>query len=85
MSGILTRPNTYQMEGREEKTVENKASKMTFLTGQQAGKCNANHEALPEESSKVAAEPQHEATTDWHCVDFNLAKITFSYIKHANC
>ena len=63
---ILTKPNTYQREGGEGKRLENKAIK-------QASKCKANHEAPPTESSKVAPEPQQEATADWHCFYFNLA------------
>ena len=31
---------------------------MTFHTGQQASKCNANHEALPAENSKRRPKPQ---------------------------
>ena len=53
ISGILTRPDTYQTEGGERTKrggggggrVENKASKMTYLTGQQASKCNPHHGA----------------------------------------
>ena len=37
-------PDTYQREGGEGKRLENKASKITFLAGQQACKCKANHE-----------------------------------------
>ena len=53
ISGILTKSDNYQREGRGGKRLENKASKMTFLTGQQASKCKANNEAPPTESSKV--------------------------------
>ena len=56
VSGILTRPDTYQREGGAGKRLENRESKMTFHTGQQASKCKANHEAPPAESSKVAPE-----------------------------
>ena len=38
----------------------------------------------PVESSKVTPEPQREATADWHCVDFNLASITFYHICKKN-
>ena len=58
ISEILTTPDTYQREGGEGKRLENKASKMTFLTGQQASECKANYEALPTESLKVAPEPR---------------------------
>ena len=38
VSPILTRPDTYQREEGEGKRLENRASKMTFLLGQQASK-----------------------------------------------
>ena len=60
VSGILTKPDTYQREGREGKKFENKTNKMTFLTDQQASKCKANHEAPPAESSKVTPGPHPE-------------------------
>ena len=53
ISGILTKPYTYQREGSEGKRLENKASKMTFLTGQQAGKqMQCNHGASPSRELK---------------------------------
>ena len=50
--------NTYQTrylprEGGERKRLENKASKMTLLTGQQGSKCKANHEAPPQASREL--------------------------------
>ena len=51
ISGILTRPDTYQREGGEGRGgggwLENKASKMTYLVGQEASKCDVNHGAPP--------------------------------------
>ena len=70
IGGILCLPR----EGREGKRVENKASKMAFLTGQQASKWKENHEAPTAESSKITPELRRKATTDRHCLDFNLAQ-----------
>ena len=57
---------------------------MTFVTGQQAKKCKTNHEVPPAESSKVAPEPRREVAADRHCLDFNLALITFSHFEILN-
>ena len=50
ITGILTRPDTYQREGGERRGgggggLDNKASKMT--SGQEASKCDVNHGAPP--------------------------------------
>ena len=62
ISGILTRPDTYQTEGGEWEGgggggLDNKAGKMPYLTVQQASKCDANHGAPLAENTKVAPEP----------------------------
>ena len=65
--------NFHVMQKEFDFMLTTKASKMTFLAGQQASKCKTNYEAPPAESSKIAPEPQQEATADQHCLDFNLA------------
>ena len=52
ISGILTRPNTYLPKGGQRGALENKVRKMTYLTGQQASECNANHGVPPSKEYK---------------------------------
>ena len=74
ISGILTKPSTYQREGSEgKKGLKRQAGKTTFLTSQLASKCKAHHKTLPAKSSKVTSEPRREVTADWHCLGVNFA------------
>ena len=54
ISGILTRPDTYQTEGGDGGELDNTAGKklMTYLAGRQASKYNADHGAPPSREYK---------------------------------
>ena len=73
ISGILTRPDTYQREGGEGKRLENKLAKWPFTQASKQANAKQTTRHPQQRAQKVAPEPQRGATADRHCLDFNLA------------
>ena len=67
ISGILTRPDTYQREGGE-----GKISEQNDLSHRPASK-QANAMQTTRDPQQRAPEPQRGATADRHCLEFILA------------